>query len=152
MKNLLCLLALFLIGAPALAGEHYIVFRNGAVRTSEVVYSDNPPAGTVSFPFVLSQGDRCPEHYTHNGSQLIYDYVPPAPPVQPKPVQFIKDCTADAAIPANMRQNLNLMGLWFRSGDKDVALLIWNLIKASATAQQISAIQAHAANNNITLP
>jgi hypothetical protein len=70
----------------------------------------------------------------------------------PAPKSFIVDCTADVNIPANSRLAINVMGLWYMRGEKQLALAIWTQLKASLTAGQVSAIQAHATDNNITLP
>lgn len=68
--------------------------------------------------------------------------------------QFMIDCSNDGTIPANQRQNVNLMGLWFKSGEKAVALNVWTLIKAALAGSPsvITAIQQHATDNGITLP
>lgn len=131
-----------------------IIFRGGATRTNEVAYTkdSNIIAPDKAYEFVPVNGDRCAANYTHNGTALQYSPPPPPADTSPKPAQFIIACTSDGGIPVNMRQNLNLMALWLKQGERAVALTIWDLIKASATAPQKAAIQGHANANNITLP
>jgi len=62
-----------------------IVFRAGATRTREVIATrdGNIAAPDKAFEFIPINGDRNAEHYTHlNGSNLVYDYVEPAPVVR----------------------------------------------------------------------
>lgn len=128
-----------------------IIFRNGATRTNEVADTkpENIQPPDISFEFVTVNGDRCAANYTHNGSVL--QYAPPAvaPDTLPKPAQFLIDVFNDGTIPAAARRDVSQMGLWFRQGERQVALAIWQLLSGGASA---TAIRNHATNNNITLP
>jgi hypothetical protein len=155
MNRLIAAILISINALPAFAADNkLIMFKDKVSRGTDIVYMDinNVASTDKAFIFTPTNNDEDPKHYTWNASGLVYDYTPPAPVPSPKPAQFIADCTADAGIPQNMRQNLNIMALWFQLGASNVALTIWDLIKASATAPQKAAIQGHAANNNITLP
>lgn len=55
-------------------------------------------------------------------------------------------------ITANNKRDITDIAQWFLMGEKQIALSLWNLVKAGMTAQQLSAVSAHAAANNVTLP
>ena len=154
----MALILAFVLMTPVFANDQgtspLIVFRNGALRTREVVLTQtsNIQAPDIAFEFITQSGDRNAEHYTHNGSVLQYSPPAPEPDVSPKPAKFVIDCNADGGIPANLRQSVNIMALWFNQGQQAIALEIWTMIKTSATAGQITAIRGHATDNRITLP
>jgi len=62
-----------------------IVFRNGALRTQEVIATkdSNITSPDKAYEFIPTNGDRHAEHYTHKNGNLVYDYVPPAPAIKP---------------------------------------------------------------------
>lgn len=70
---------------------------------------------------------------------------------QPDPnfKQFLIDVFNDGAIPAAARRDVSQMGLWFKLGEKQVALALWQLLSGGASA---AAIRQHALDNNVVLP
>lgn len=134
-----------------MALKKWIVFRNNAVRTLEVIYTENPnpvSAPDKAFEFVPVGGDDNAENYTHNGSAL--QYAPPAPaPTQPNHVKFSNDVLSDNSLTVAIRERVALMILFYMMGQKSTALLIWNGLSGNVAAPTI---RTHATNNNLTLP
>lgn len=150
------ILALLLLAQPVWANEQgtspLIVFRNGASRTNEVLMTKDSNIAAPDKAYEFVGEDRNAGNYTHDGSILIYSPIVVVADPPPKPAKFVIDCNADGTLTASLRQNINLMALWFKNSEKSIALDIWTLIKAGATAGQVTAIRGHAADNNITLP
>lgn len=137
-----------------MASKRLIVFRENGVRTREVV--DTDPANIVwpdvAYEFDPQDGDLNAENYTHNGSFLQKSIPTPPPDRSPKPLAFVADCNADASLSVNVRQSINIMGLWLNAGARGLALSTWNQLKSTASAGQVAAIKQHATDNNVNLP
>lgn len=107
--------------------------------------SGKPPSLRIDFAAGATQAQR-DQANTLAGSFNWLDTL------DPNPRQFIIDVTTDPGITANQKQSLHIMALWFRLSEKGLALLVWNSVKATATAGQVSTIQTLATNSNISLP
>lgn len=156
MRLFLALLCSILFAAPAyaepaLARFDQLLKDNGipvdGVSGSVTIQGAKPANLRIDFKAAATQPQRDQAATLANS----FDWLDKT---DPNPTGFIIACNNDGTIPGAQRQNLNIMALWFRAGEKQIALNVWTLIKAalSGNAAAISAIQSHATANNITLP